>query len=47
MQRNVFSVEEIFLAKREKLKAETRVTIKEQPSSSSLDANLDTLVKTM
>jgi len=46
MQINVVSVEENLLAKREKLKVERRVTIKEVPSSSS-DAKLDTLVKTM
>jgi len=47
MKRNVVSVEAIFLAKRAKLKDQTRVTIKEEPSSSSSDAKLDTLVKTM
>lgn len=46
MKRNIVSVEVNLFAKREKLKFERRVTIKEEPSS-SLDEKLDTLVKTM
>lgn len=46
MQKNVVIVEANLLAKKSKLKIEKRVTIKEEPSTSS-DIKLDTLVKTM
>lgn len=47
MKINAVSVEAKLLPKRERLKAERRVTIKEELASSLSDAKLDTLVKTM
>lgn len=47
MQSNVFKVEANLLSKKSKLKTERRVTIKEEPSSSSSDLKIDNLVKTM
>jgi hypothetical protein len=47
MQRDVVSVEENMLAKRARQRTEKRVTIKEEPSTSSSDAKLDSLVRTM
>jgi hypothetical protein len=41
------SVEANLLAKRTRLITERRVTIKEEPSTSSADAKIDSLVKTM
>lgn len=46
MKKSVVSVEANLLAKKSKLRVEKRVTIKEEPSSSS-DVKLHTLVKTM
>lgn len=46
MQRNVVSVEANMFEKKAKLRSNKRVTIKEEPCSSS-DVKLDTLVKTM
>jgi len=47
IQRNAVSVEANLLANRARLKIERRATIKEEPTSSSSCASLDTLVKTM
>jgi len=46
MQKNDVSVEANLLAKKSKLRVKKRMTIKEEPSSSS-DVKLDTLVKNM
>lgn len=46
MQKNVVSVEAKLLAKKSMLRSKKRVTIKEEPSSSS-NVKLDTLVKIM
>jgi len=43
MKRNVVSVEENLLAKREKINVERIVTIKEEPSSPSSYVKIDTL----
>lgn len=47
MQRDALSVESNMLAKRARLRNERRVTIKEEPSTSSSDAKIDSLVKTI
>ena len=47
MQRDVVSVEANLLAKRARLRYEKRVTIKEESSTSSSNAKLYTLVRTM
>lgn len=44
---NAVSLEAKFLAKRARLKNERKIQIKEERVSSSSDAKLDTLVKTM
>ena len=45
MQRDALSVEANLLAKRARLRNERRVTIKEEPSTSSADAKIDSLVR--
>lgn len=47
MQSNVVKVEANLLAKKSKLKTERRITIKEEPSSSSSYLKIDNLVKIM
>jgi hypothetical protein len=47
MQRSVISVEENLLARRARQRVEKRVTIKEEPSTPSLDAKLDSLARAM
>jgi len=47
MQSNAVKVDTNLLAKKSNLKTERRVTIKEEPSSSSLDLKIDNLIKTM
>jgi hypothetical protein len=47
MQRCVVSVEANLLAKRARQRTKRRVTIKEEPSTSSVDAKIDSLVRTM
>jgi hypothetical protein len=47
MQRSFVSVEANILARRAKHRTEKRVTIKEEPSTSSSDAKLDSLTKDM
>jgi L-rhamnose mutarotase len=47
MQRDVVSVEANLLAKRARIRTKKRVTIKEEPSTSSADAKIDSLVRTM
>lgn len=45
MKNNVVSVEENLLAKRERMRSEKRVTMKEE--ASTLDVKMDTLIRTM
>jgi hypothetical protein len=47
MQRDVVSVEANLLSKRARQRTERRVTIKEEPSTSFVDAKIDSLVRTM
>jgi hypothetical protein len=47
MQRSVISVEANLLARRARQRTEKRVTIKEEPSTSSSDAKLDSLTRAM
>jgi hypothetical protein len=47
MQKSVVSVEANLLARRARQKTERRVTIKEEPSTSSSDAKLDSLARAM
>jgi hypothetical protein len=47
MQKCVVSVEANLLAKRARQRTERRVTIKEEPSTSTVDAKIDSLVRTM
>ena len=47
MQRDVVSVEANLLTKRARLRYMKRVSIKEEPSTSSFDAKLDKLVRNM
>jgi hypothetical protein len=47
MQRSVVSVEANLLARRARQRTEKRVTIKEEPSTSSSDAKLDSLARAM
>jgi hypothetical protein len=47
MQKSVVSVEENLLARRARQRTERRVTIKEEPSTSSSDAKLDSLARAM
>jgi hypothetical protein len=47
MQRCVVSVEANMLAKRDRQRTERRVTIKDEPSTSTADAKIDSLVRTM
>ena len=47
MQKSAVSVEENLLARRARQRTERRVTIKEYPSTSSLDTKLDSLARAM
>jgi hypothetical protein len=47
MQKSAISVEANLLAKRARRRTERRVTIKEEPSTSSLDSKLDSIVRSM
>jgi hypothetical protein len=47
MEKCVVSVEANLLARRARQRTERRVTIKEEPSTSTVDAKLDSLVRTM
>jgi hypothetical protein len=47
IQRDVVSVEGNLLSKRDRQRTEKRVNIKEEPSTSSSDAKLDSLVRNM
>ena len=47
MEKCVVSVEENMLAKRDRQWIERRVTIKDEPSTSTADEKIDSLVRTM
>jgi hypothetical protein len=47
MQKSVVSVEANLLARRARQRKERRVTIKEEPTTSSSDAKLESIVRTM
>jgi hypothetical protein len=47
IQKNVVSVEENILARRPRQRTERRVTIKEEPSTSTSNDQLDSIVRTM
>ena len=47
MQRDAVSIEANLLAKRSRLRTERRVTIREEPSTSTSNAKIDSLVRTM
>jgi hypothetical protein len=47
MQKSAISVEANLLAKRARQRSERRVTIKEEPSTSTSDSKLDSLAKAM
>ena len=47
MQKSAISVEANLLAKRARQRSERRVTIKEEPSTSTTDSRLDSLIVTL
>ena len=47
IQKNAVSVEANLLMKRARARNERRVTIKDEPSTSSFDAKMDTLIRTI